>query len=92
MQAAGINGTLYNSLKMCDEIRKDLYGNIALSGGSTVFLGMANRLSSKEITALAPSSAQITVVAPPERKYGAWIGGWILASLSKFQQVMSTQL
>jgi actin-related protein len=42
---------------------------------------------SKEITALAPSSMKIKVVAPPERKYSVWIGGSILASLSTFQQV-----
>jgi actin-related protein len=44
---------------------------------------------SKEITALAPSSMKIKVVAPPERKYSVWIGGSILASLSTFQQVTS---
>jgi hypothetical protein len=45
---------------------------------------------SKEITALAPSSMKIKVVAPPERKYSVWIGGSILASLSTFQQVKLT--
>ncbi|CAN1257554.1 Actin, muscle (Fragments), partial [Linum perenne] len=53
----------------CDvDIRKDLYGNIVLSGGSTMFPGIADRMS-KEISALAPSSMKIKVVAPPERKY-----------------------
>ncbi|KAK6118914.1 hypothetical protein DH2020_047341 [Rehmannia glutinosa] len=66
--------------------RKDLYGNIVLSGGSTMFPGIADRMS-KEITALAPSSMKIKVVAPPERKYSVWIGGSILASLSTFQQM-----
>jgi hypothetical protein len=45
---------------------------------------------SKEISALAPSSMKIKVVAPPERKYSVWIGGSILASLSTFQQVSSS--
>ena len=72
----------------CDvDIRKDLYGNVVLSGGSTMFPGIADRMS-KEITALAPSSMKIKVVAPPERKYSVWIGGSILASLSTFQQVL----
>jgi actin-related protein len=51
-----------------------------------MFPGIADRMS-KEITALAPSSMKIKVVAPPERKYSVWIGGSILASLSTFQQV-----
>jgi actin-related protein len=57
-----------------------------LSGGATMFPGIADRMS-KEISALAPSSMKIKVVAPPERKYSVWIGGSILASLSTFQQV-----
>jgi hypothetical protein len=51
-----------------------------------MFPGIADRMS-KEITALAPSSMKIKVVAPPERKYSVWIGGSILASLSTFQQM-----
>ncbi|CAH1427834.1 unnamed protein product [Lactuca virosa] len=87
MEAAGIHEMTYKSIMKCDvDIRKDLYGNIVLSGGSTMFPGIADRMS-KEITALAPSSMKIKVVAPPERKYSVWIGGSILASLSTFQQV-----
>ena len=41
----------------------------------------------KEITALAPSTMKIKIIAPPERKYSVWIGGSILASLSTFQQM-----
>ncbi|KAG0486929.1 hypothetical protein HPP92_009024 [Vanilla planifolia] len=87
MEAAGIHETTYNSIMKCDvDIRKDLYGNIVLSGGTTMFPGIAERMN-KEITALAPSSMKIKVVAPPERKYSVWIGGSILASLSTFQQM-----
>ncbi|VAH00516.1 unnamed protein product [Triticum turgidum subsp. durum] len=87
MESSGIHETTYNSIMKCDvDIRKDLYGNIVLSGGTTMFPGIADRMS-KEITALAPSSMKIKVVAPPERKYSVWIGGSILASLSTFQQM-----
>nr|GFB72217.1 hypothetical protein [Tanacetum cinerariifolium] len=69
MEAAGIHETTYNSIMKCDvDIRKDLYGNIILSGGTTMFPGIADRMS-KEITALAPSIMKIKVVALPERKY-----------------------
>ncbi|XP_057541563.1 actin-66-like [Amaranthus tricolor] len=67
MEASGIHETTYNSIMKCDvDNRKDLYGNIPLSGGTTMF-GIPDRMS-KEITALAPSSMKIKVVAPPERK------------------------
>jgi actin-related protein len=84
-EAAGIHDTMFQTIMKCDvDIRKDLYGNIVLSGGTTMFPGIAERMS-KEITALAPSTMKIKVVAPPERKYSVWIGGSILSSLSTFQ-------
>ena len=84
MEDSGIHETTYNSIMKCDvDIRKELYGNIVLSGGSTMFPGIGERMS-KEITQLAPSSMKIKVVAPPERKYSVWIGGSILASLTTF--------
>lgn len=84
MEAKGIHVFTYNSIMKCEvDIRKDLYGNICLSGGTTMFPNIAERMT-KEITTLAPSSMKIKVVAPPERKYSVWIGGSILASLSTF--------
>ena len=83
----GIHKTTYNSIMECDvDVCKDLYANTVLSGGSTMFPGIADRMQ-KEITALAPPIVKIKVIAPPERKYSVWIGGSILASLSTFQQM-----
>jgi len=86
-EAAGIHETMFNTIMKCDvDIRKDLYANIVMSGGSTMYEGLAARLE-KEMISLAPSTMKIKVVAPPERKYSVWIGGSILASLSTFQQM-----
>jgi len=86
-EADGIALTMFSTIMKCDvDIRKDLYANIVLSGGTTMFSQIADRLT-KEITSLAPSTMKIKVVAPPERKYSVWIGGSILASLSTFQQM-----
>jgi actin-related protein len=60
--------------------------NIFQSGGTTMYPGISDRMQ-KEITALAPSSMKVKIIAPPERKYSVWIGGSILASLSTFQQM-----
>ena len=77
----------YNSIMKCDvDIRKDLYANVVMSGGTTMYAGIADRLS-KELTALAPASMKVKIIAPPERKYSVWIGGSILSSLSTFQQM-----
>jgi actin-related protein len=86
-ESSGIHDCTFQTIMKCDvDIRKDLYANIVLSGGTTMFPGIAERMT-KEIVALAPSTMKIKVVAPPERKYSVWIGGSILASLSTFQQM-----
>ena len=86
-EASGIHDTTFQSIMKCDvDIRKDLYSNIVLSGGTSMFQGVGERMT-KELTALAPSTMKIKVVAPPERKYSVWIGGSILSSLSTFQQM-----
>eukprot|EP00439_Symbiodinium_sp_Y106_P008973 s4810_g1.t1 len=86
-EASGIHDTTFQSIMKCDvDIRKDLYSNVVLSGGTTMFQGIGERMT-KELTALAPSTMKIKVVAPPERKYSVWIGGSILSSLSTFQQM-----
>merc|ERR1712207_52740 len=65
MENAGVHETTYNSIMKCDvDIRKDLYANIVLSGGTTVYAGIADRMS-KEITALAPASMKVKIIAPP---------------------------
>uniref|UniRef100_A0A2R8MY90 Uncharacterized protein n=2 Tax=Callithrix jacchus TaxID=9483 RepID=A0A2R8MY90_CALJA len=87
MESCGIHETTFNSIMKCDvDIRKDLYANTVLSGGTTMYPGIADRMQ-KEITALAPSTMKIKIIAPPEHKYSVWIGGSILASLSTFQQM-----
>jgi actin len=84
MEVSGIHELTFKSIMKCDiDVRKDLYGNIVMSGGTTMFAGIPERLS-KEVTALAPSTMKIKVVAPPERKFSVWIGGSILSSLSTF--------
>mmetsp|Transcript_27444 Transcript_27444/g.47754 ORF Transcript_27444/g.47754 Transcript_27444/m.47754 type:complete len:406 (-) Transcript_27444:146-1363(-) len=86
-EASGVHDCTFQTIMKCDvDIRKDLYANIVLSGGTTMYPGIGERMT-KELTALAPSTMKIKVVAPPERKYSVWIGGSILSSLSTFQSM-----
>ena len=81
----GVHKYCYDSVSKCDnDVRKDLFQNIILSGGSTLFEGMGERMW-QELHQLAPPTNKVKILAPPERKYSVWLGGSILASLSTFQ-------
>ena len=87
MEIPGIHEAMYKSIMTCDiDVRRGLFSNIVLSGGSTMFPGIEDRMK-KELTGLAPPSMQVRVCAPPERKYSVWIGGSILGSLSSFRKM-----
>jgi len=91
MEAEGIHMLTFDSIMKSDlDIRKDLYQNIVLSGGTTMFEGIGERMT-QEITTLAPSSMTVKVIAPPERKFSVWIGGSILSSLSTFASMWMTR-
>jgi actin-related protein len=91
MEQDGIHKLTFDSIMKCDvDIRKDLYANIVMSGGTTMFHDIDVRVQ-KEMVNLAPQSMSIKIVAPPERKYSVWIGGSILASLSTFEEMWVTK-
>ena len=86
---SGIHELAYNAAVKCDQdIRKQLFGNIILSGGNTIFPKIKMKLS-RDIKSLAPSNIDINVKAPPERKHLPWIGGAILSSLERFKMWIS---
>merc|ERR1712225_209378 len=68
------------------DVRKDLLGNVVMSGGTTMFPNMPERLQS-EIQDLVPEATKVKVIAPPERMISVWIGGSILSSLSTFARM-----
>jgi actin len=87
LESPGFHELVHNSVMKCDiDVRRELYGNVVLSGGSTMFRGLPERLS-KELNTLVPSSVKPKIVAAPERKYSVWIGGSILSSLATFQSM-----
>merc|ERR1712008_285362 len=78
MEAAGIHGTTYNSIMKCDvDIRKDLYGNVVMSGGTTMYPGIADRMQ-KDITNLAPPTMKVKIIAPQKGNtlYGSEAPSW----------------
>ena len=77
-------------MKCDNDIKKDLFKNIVLAGGCTMFEGMQGRMK-KEIQALAPSPMGPEVEAPADRKYSCWLGGAILSLIDKFEPMWITK-
>ena len=91
LEASPIDEAIYAAIMKCDvDLRRELYGNIVLSGGSTMFPGLKERMH-KELTELVPEGVEIKIIAPPERRYSVWIGGSILSSLKTFQKMWVTK-
>ena len=89
----GIGQICCDSIQKCDiDIRKDLYNCIVLSGGTSMYKGLPERLT-KEIKTLAPESMkdEVKVISPVERKFAVWIGGSILSSISTFESMWITK-
>jgi actin-related protein len=89
-KAAGIHDAAFQSIMHCDaDMREDLFASVVLSGGTTMIAGVRERMA-QELAALAPST-RVKVVASPERRHSAWVGGSIIASLSTSHQMWITK-
>ena len=87
----GIHKLTLESITRCDiDIRKDMWSTIVMPGGNTMFKGILERMH-KEMKALAPDSMTVKIIAPPQRKYSAWIGGSVVSSMSGFSKFMITK-
>ena len=86
-----LDDVLVDAINECDvDLRRELFSNIVLSGGSTMFPGIKERLA-KEIKELIPDSVDVRILSPPERMYSVWIGGSILSSLKTFSRMWITR-
>ncbi|XP_078281573.1 actin-1-like isoform X1 [Rhinoraja longicauda] len=89
-ECPGVHRLVFKSILKCDiDLRKCLHSNVLLSGGSTLFSGLDERML-KELQLLAPAGVPVKVIAPPERKYSVWIGASILTCLTSFQEMWIT--
>ncbi|OBT80841.1 hypothetical protein VF21_00262 [Pseudogymnoascus sp. 05NY08] len=87
LEYPGVHQIVVDSINRTDlDLRKALFGNIVLSGGTTMTKGFGDRLLF-EVQRLAVKDMRIKIFAPPERKYSTWIGGSILAGLSTFRKM-----
>jgi actin beta/gamma 1 len=82
MESAGVHETTFNSIMKCDvDIRKDLYGNVVLSGGTTMFPGIGDRMQ-KELVALAPSTMKNKPINRPLKGSMSVSSAWRYSELA----------
>jgi len=90
-EAKGMHLLCKASIEGCDiDIRTDLYKNIILSGGSTLYEGLPNRVLA-EVKKLAPKEDMVEVTAPADRYYSVWAGASVLSSLTTFESQWITK-
>jgi actin len=72
------------------DVRRYYYQNIIISGGSTLYEGIGERLL-KEIENRVPRSINVKIIGSPDRKFAVWRGGSTLTSLSTFNDMWITK-
>lgn len=90
IQNPGLAKMVFCSITKCDaNIQSNLYGEMVLSGGTTLVQGLDDRLL-RELEQLASKGTPIKITAPPDRWFSTWIGASIVTSLSSFKQMWVT--
>jgi centractin len=85
-ESHGVADCVASAVRRADlELRRPLWGNIVLSGGTTLLPGFGERLL-HELKALG-GDVKINISAPKERRFSTWMGGSILATLGTFKQM-----
>ncbi len=86
-----LHEAVLEAISLCDKnLHRDFYRNIILSGGSSKFPGLKERLK-HEITKIVPKSVEVNIVASPQRELLTWIGGSILGFLPSFSEIAITK-
>jgi len=90
-ETLGMHKLCFKSITECDlDVRKDLYENIILSGGSTLYEGLPDRVEA-EVDKMCPQQGVVKVIATKDRYYSVWTGGSTLSSLSTFESQWITK-
>lgn len=105
VDSPGVSRMLYECLQMCDGyLRKDLQRNMVVAGGTSMAKGFGERMRREMATLLDdnnnnindgsasvhPHPPSFAIVSDSQRKYAAWIGASMYASLPTFKTIQVT--
>lgn len=105
--STSISETVDSAIQNCPiDVRRGLYKNVVLSGGSTMFRDFGRRLNrdlkrvvdtrlkaSEELSGgrIKPKPIECQVITHSMQRYAVWFGGSMLASTPEFYQVCHTK-
>ena len=85
LEQDGLHEIVFKSiLKSNSDIRKEIFSNVVLAGGNTLFENFQGRMKN-ELLELAPVKTPINVIANKERQFSSWIGGSVIGNMDTFQ-------
>jgi actin-related protein len=90
VQSSGLPQLVAEAIEKTEDLAPQMLEAVLLAGGSSMFEGLPERIS-RDVTRLMAADAKVNVIAPPNRKDSAWIGGSILVSLATFSQMWVTK-
>ena len=91
IEQAGLAECIVQSVEACQyEMRDALYGNIVLTGGTSLFPNMAARLKA-ELRALVPGDTEIEITSADDPIKAAWSGGSMFAATDGFKKQVVTK-
>jgi len=83
----GIPEMIHESIRKCElDVRKKLYNNIVLAGGSCLFDGMKERIENELSELVPPSLIPQIQSTNKDTKYSAWAGASIMSYLPTSHQ------
>lgn len=87
---SGYHSMIADSINKGDiDIKKEMFSNIFLCGGNSLFQGFSDRLQ-KQISNCSPPNVRVKIYhhqTTSERRFSSWTGGSILSSLGTFHQI-----
>lgn len=88
VEGDGLPFLIHQAISSCDsDLQKALWGGVVLTGGSSMFPGLHERLDI-ELKKLAPPSIKISLSAP--MKCAAWLGGSVVSTVACFEKMYLT--
>lgn len=88
-QAQGVTSLVWAAMKDVDlELKQHILSNVVVVGAGSLLYGFTDRLNGELSSAFPGPRVRITAPGNSiERRYSAWLGGSILASLGSFHQM-----